>query len=89
MDGFNLKKSRDSFSLKDNLLAVLMEIKKVWKKDTLKVEIQGKEYPVVGRLGMYHAIIDITGDDKIAIGDEVNLEVSPIYVNSNIRREYF
>jgi len=47
MDGFNLKKARDSFSLKDNLLSVFMEIKKIWKKGTLKVEIQGKEYPVV------------------------------------------
>ena len=47
MDGFNLKKARDSFSLKDNLIAVFMEIKKIWKKGTLKVEMQGEEYPVV------------------------------------------
>ena len=88
IDGFNLKKARDSFSLKDNILAILMEIKKLWKKGTLKVEIKGREYPAVGRLGMYHTIVDITDGENIAVGDEVNLEVSPIYINSNIRREY-
>lgn len=37
---------------------------------------------------MYHAIIDITGDENINIGDKVVLDVSPMYINSNIRREY-
>ena len=41
-----------------------------------------------GRLGMYHIIVDITGEEDIAIGEEVVLEVSPMYINSNIRREY-
>ncbi|MBR2290547.1 MAG: hypothetical protein IJ867_08275 [Clostridia bacterium] len=88
MDGFNLKKERDSFSFKNNVLAVLMEIKKIFIKGTLKVELDGKTYPIVGRLGMYHAVVDITGDENIKVGDVVTINASPMYVNSNIRREY-
>lgn len=65
-----------------------MEIKKIFTKPKLKVSIKNKEYNVIGRLGMYHAIIDITGTKDIVIGDEVSLDISPIYINSNIRREY-
>lgn len=38
---------------------------------------------------MNHAIIDITEQKNINIGDEVIiLDIYPMYVNSNIRREY-
>ena len=37
---------------------------------------------------MYHIIIDITGSDEIKINDVVTLQVSPLYVDSHIRREY-
>ena len=47
MDGFNLKKARDSFSFKDNILAILIEIKKLFVKGTLKAKINGKSYPIV------------------------------------------
>lgn len=41
-----------------------------------------------GRLGMYHSVIDITGEENICVCDEATLDISPMYVNSNIRREY-
>ena len=47
MDGFNLKKARDSFSFKDNLISVCMEIKKIFRKGTLKVRINHKDFNVV------------------------------------------
>jgi len=65
-----------------------MEIKKIFIPTRLKVKIKNKEYAVVGRLGMYHAIVDITGREEIHIGDEVCIDISPIYINNNIRREY-
>ena len=88
MDGFNLKNQRDSFGFKNNIISVCMEIKKVFTRPILKVNINGKEYNVLGRLGMYHAVVDITGAENITIGNEVILNVAPLYVNPNIRREY-
>ena len=55
---------------------------------SLSVKINDKIFNVIGRLGMHHAIIDITGEENIKIGDEVTLDISPIYVNINIEREY-
>ena len=89
IDGFNLRRHRDTFDLKNNVLACLMEFKKIFKKETLKVLINGKTYNVVGKLGTNHAIIDITDSDDIKIGDIATiLDVFPMYVNSNIERKY-
>jgi alanine racemase len=87
MDGLNRKNSRDSFSFKDNVLACLIELKKVFKDNRLKAIINGKEYKIIGRLGMYHAVIDITGTD-IKENDEVILDIAPLQTNDNIKREY-
>jgi alanine racemase len=51
--------------------------------------INGKEYKVLGRLGMYHAIIDITGTDDIIEGTIVEIPtIKPFLTNDKIRREY-
>ena len=65
-----------------------MEIKKIFTRPKLKVKINEKEYNIVGRLGMYHAIIDITNSQNIDVGTKVALDVPPIYINTEIRREY-
>lgn len=88
MDGLNVKNARDSFNLKDNILSICMEIKKLFTKPNLKVIIRNRKYNVIGRLGMYHAIIDISGAGDISLGDEVIMQIAPIYTNLNIRREY-
>lgn len=87
IDGLNYKKARDSFKLSENIISVLMEIKKIFKDNSLKVKINENEFKIIGRLGMYHAIIDITGFD-IKPGDEVILDIHPLNANSDIRREY-
>lgn len=83
-----MKNQRDSYSLKDNILSVLIEIKKVFTRPKLQVKINNRFYNVIGRLGMYHAIVDITGTDNINVGEEVIINLSPLYTNINIRREY-
>ncbi len=88
MDGLNRNKLRDDFSFKNNLISVGMEIKKIFKSNNLKVKINGEYYKVIGRLGMYHAIIDITKSNNINIGDEVELPIKPLQTSNEIRREY-
>lgn len=88
VDGFNKNKQRDDFSLKDNLISVGIEIKKIFKDNSLKIKINGKKYKVLGKLGMYHSIVDITESSNINVGDEVEIDISPLQTNDKIRREY-
>lgn len=87
-DGLFMDKHRDTFSFIDNIVATLMEFKKIFKDNSLKVKINGNEYKVVGRVGMYHAVVDITGADDIKVGDEVVFNLPPLLVSDNIKREY-
>lgn len=87
MDGFNMKKDRDIFSFKENFLSVGIEVKKFFKDNRLKVLIKDKKYNIIGRIGMYHAVVDITGAD-VSLEDEVVLDIPPMQVNQTIRREY-
>lgn len=88
MDGFNKNKMRDDFSFKNNIIAIGMEAKKIFKDNHLKVKINNKEYNIIGKIGMYHSIIDITNSEDIKIGDIVTLEITPLQTNEEIRREY-
>ena len=62
-------------------------MKKVFKDNSIKVKINNEEYKVIGRLGMYHAVVDIT-NSNVQMGDEVILDINPLSANSDIRREY-
>ena len=92
-DGYNVKEQRDMFRKRDKLRYIVRDFKDSFKDKSLYVEILSKdktEYKkckVLGRIGMYHITCDITGTD-IQIGDEVKLNINPIFVNSSIRREY-
>ena len=86
-DGFNMVAGRDMFRPIDKLRYIVRDIKDSIKKQTLKVEINGKIYPILGRLGMYHVCVDITNTD-IKLNDEAKFQVNPIFVDSGIRREY-
>lgn len=87
-DGLNRNRLRDDFSFKNNIIAVLMEFKKLFTDNSLRVKIDNVNYKVIGRLGMYHAIIDITDSNNIDIGTEVILNITPLQANEEIRREY-
>lgn len=91
-DGFNVREQRDMFRKRDKLRYIVRDIKDSFKDKSLYVEIKtnSKEYTkckVLGRVGMYHITVEVTGKD-VKIGDEVKLNVSPIFIQNTIRREY-
>jgi len=75
------------FRFVDRLRELSHAIKNLLKKRTLTVSINNKRYNVIGKSGMYHLAIDVTNSD-IKVNDEVIIDVSPLYVDSKIRREY-
>ncbi len=90
--GFNVKEQRDMFRPLDNLRYLVRDFKDSLKDQSIYVNIQNKEgiyekCKVLGRVGMYHISVDITGKN-IEIGSEVKCNINPIFVDSSIRREY-
>ncbi len=86
-DGFNVSVGRDMFRIRDKIRYIVRDIKDYFKKQDLYVEINGKKCKILGRLGMYHVSADITEID-VNINDEAIFNVSPMYVDSSIRREF-
>ena len=86
-DGYNVSVGRDMFRTIDKIRYIVRDMKDYFKKQDLYVEINGQKCKVLGRIGMYHVSADITGKD-VNINDEVIFNVSPMYVDSSIRREY-
>ena len=86
-DGFNVSVDRDMFRKRDRLRYIIRDIKDSFKDKNLYVEINNSKCKVLGRIGMYHVSVDITEKD-VKIDDEAIFNVSPMYVDRSIRREY-
>ena len=86
-DGFNVREQRDMFRKRDKLRYIVRDIKDSLKDKNLYVQINDSKCKVLGRIGMYHVSVDVTGKE-IKIDDEVKFNVSPMFVDSSIRREY-
>ena len=84
-DGYGVKKSNDVFRFKDILRYMLADFK-MWKKK-IWVEINGKKYPVIGRISMHNIVVDVT-DSNVQVGDMATLECNPILIKSEIERLY-
>ena len=86
-DGFNVKVDRDMFRPIDKLRYIVRDIKDAMKNKKLYVTINGEKCEILGRLGMYHVSVDVS-DRQVKLNDEVHFDVSPMFVDSNIEREY-
>ena len=86
-DGFNVIVDKDMFRTIDKLRYIVRDIKNAFKKQKIYVTINEEKCEVLGRLGMFHVSVDITGKN-VNIGDEVRFNVSPMFVDSSLTRVY-
>ena len=87
-DGYNVRNYPDSYRFIDKLRYLDNDVKNIFKDKKLKITIGNKKYRLVGKIGMYHMAIDITGSENIKTNDNIELDINPLYVDSSIRREY-
>ena len=86
MDGFGLRKRRDSFRFSDILSYIWRDLRLLKKKEF--VFINGKHARILGRININNIVVDITGIGA-NIGDEVILaNINPLLVGSHVEREY-
>lgn len=86
-DGINMGTNNDSFRIIDHIRYIYNNVKDIFRKPYLYVNINNKEYRIIGKFGLYNTIVDIK-HDNIKPGDMVVIETKPLYINSKIRREY-
>jgi len=86
-DGFNVEKMRDSYRFRDGLLYILSDIKRTLSRKSVYVRINGKNARVLGHIGMTHTVCDIT-NISCDIGDIVEFDISPLYISSEIFKEF-
>ena len=87
MDGINIINNRDMFRTIDKLRYIVRDIKDFFKKQKIYIKMKNKNYEIIGRIGTYHIICNISNSD-IKIGNKVIINVNPKFVDSSIRREY-
>ena len=58
------------------------------KKQQLYVNIEGKRYPILGRIGTYHINIDISCNENIKINDEVIFNCNLKHIDTSVKREW-
>lgn len=84
-DGFGVQKSNDVFRFNDVLRYIFADLKSFNRK--LYVTINGKSYPIIGRISMHNIVVDVTGSD-VSLNDEVTLSCNPILIKTEIPRIY-
>lgn len=87
MDGVNIQTGQDMFRIIDKIRYLVGDIKNIFKKQALYVNINNNKCQILGRIGTYHVTVDITNKD-ININDEVIFNINLKHVDSSIRREW-
>lgn len=84
-DGIGVSGPKDCVRVIDKLRTIKNSLLTLLKNGTRYVEIRGKKYPIVGRIGMKNFIIDIANDD-IQIGEKVKIDINLVLSNQETER---
>lgn len=87
IDGLNSGKYNDTFKIIDKIRILKNAFFDIFKDKHIYYKINGSKCRVLGKIGMNHIVLDIKGKD-VKINDEIEIDISPLNVNTNIRREY-
>ena len=86
IDGLNSGKYNDTFKIIDKIRILKNSFFDIFKDKHIYYKINGSKCRVLGKIGMNHIVLDIKGKD-VKINDEIEIDISPLNVNTNIRRE--
>lgn len=84
IDGYNMESRVQIYSFMDKIRTAA---KAILKNSNKEIVINNKTCKVLGQIGMYHTSIDVQ-DLDLNIGDEIEIDLKPFYVDTRIRREY-
>ncbi len=62
-DGYNITIKEDMLRTVDKLRNLKHGLTGLFKKQTLKITINDKEYDIIGKVGMYHVTVNVTGSN--------------------------
>ena len=86
-DGVLIKKDYDTYRVFDILRYGFAVFKMLLRDNRPVVRINGKPARTVGRVALTHTFVDVT-DIECKHGDTVTINISPLYVSPNVKREY-
>ncbi|HZK39746.1 MAG TPA: alanine racemase [Clostridia bacterium] len=83
--GFGVEKRKDCFRLRDVVRYILNDIKLLFGREKLYCRIGGEQVPVIGRIGLTHTAVDISGV-ACELGDIAVFEINPLQVDAWVER---
>lgn len=86
-DGFGIEGKDDMTDLKTLVETMISKLRRYLRHERMSVEIGGHTYPVVGYVGLTSIAVDVTSSD-VKPGDTAYADVSPLFVNPIMQREY-
>ena len=87
MNGVNITNDRDMFRIVDRLRYIIRDVKDFFKKQDKYIKINNQNCKILGRIGTYHVVCDVTNKD-VEIGNKAIFNVNTKFVDSSIKREY-